>query len=94
MRNFILENLQYHVLSNRIFLLNGVQQTFVKADGASLALDVLLENRLDEWIIRSVIAAAGDLVPLLRLRYRGTSQLNNPRGHHVRVAEFIRGMLQ
>jgi hypothetical protein len=48
----ILENLQHDVVGHWILSLRCLQKFFVESDGAALALDVLIEYGLDEWVIR------------------------------------------
>jgi hypothetical protein len=58
--------LQHHTIRYRVLSVRCLQKFSVELVGAALALDVLIKDRLCEWVIRAVIAAAGDVVPLLR----------------------------
>ena len=77
-RDFVLKDLQHDVVRHWVFSLSRLQELFVEADGAALALDVLIENRLDERVIRRVVTAIGHLVPLFRLGHRRAAELDDP----------------
>jgi hypothetical protein len=67
-RDFVLEDLQHDIVRHWVFSLSRLQKFLVETDGAALAVDVLLENSLDEWIIRGFVAATGDVVPFFLVR--------------------------
>ncbi len=69
MCHFVLEYLQNHVVSNRLFSLSTVQQTLVESNSATLALDILFKDGFDEGVVRCLVAAARYVVPFLWLRY-------------------------
>jgi hypothetical protein len=54
--------------------------------------DVLIEDGLNERVIRRVVTAAGDVVPLW-LGHRRAAELNDPARDHAGVAQLVCGVL-
>lgn len=76
MLHFILKDLQHHTIRCRVLSVRCLQKFSVELVGAAFALNVLIKERLCEWVIRAVVAAAGDVVPFFG--YWCAAELDNP----------------
>ncbi len=94
MLDLVRQDLDHHVVGDRIGVLGGLRQFLIDLDGALLALDVLVEQGLGIGVLRRLVAAVGHLVPLLGADGGRAPQLDDAQGQHLGVAQFLRGVLE
>ena len=89
MFDFHLEDAEDDVIGNRVLVFCLFQQAVIGFDGALFAFDVLFKHLDDVRVIRGIVPAVGELVPVLWFCYRGPAQLDNPCGKQDRMPEFL-----
>ncbi len=87
------KNLADYVICNDILALCHLRQLAVNAYGTLLPFDGIFQNVQNIETVRCVISAVCLFEPLFGMQNRGSAQLDDPVGHHSRMAQFVGRML-